>query len=118
LRVWQQNLRKSQAAQEDFLKDLSPDLYDVAAIQEPHLNFVNLAPVPASHWTTVYPTCHNVNNADRTQSLILVSKRLSKNNWHIIPLDNPNVTAIEIKGGAGRTRIYNIYNACDHSRTL
>ncbi|KIK45267.1 hypothetical protein CY34DRAFT_41396, partial [Suillus luteus UH-Slu-Lm8-n1] len=51
-------------------------------------------------------------------SILLVNKKISKNTWHIIPLESPNVTAIELTGNFGKVHIYNIYNPCDHNRTI
>jgi len=118
-KIWQQNLRKSPNAWEHMLKNLDPTTYDLACIQEPHLNRVGLANASTlgRYWEVLYPTNHH-NDPARAQTIMLVNKKLSKNNWHIIPLDTPNITAIELNGDFGKVRIYNVYNACDHARTL
>ena len=118
-KIWQQNLRKSANAWEHMLKNLNPNEYDLACIQEPFLNPVGLANASnlRSYWDVIYPSNHNA-NPERTQSILLVNKKLSKNIWHIVPLNTPNVTAIELHGNFGKVRIYNIYNACDHADTL
>jgi hypothetical protein len=118
-KIWQQNLRKSPNAWEHMLKNLDPKTYDLACIQEPYLNPVGLANASnlRRYWDVIYPTNHH-SNPERSQSILLVNKNLSKNNWHIVPLDTPNITAIELNGDFGKVRIYNIYNACDHARTL
>lgn len=102
-----------------MLRNLNPEKYDLECIQEPFLNAVGLANASnlRRFWDVIYPTNHH-SNPERSQTILLVNKKLSKNNWHIIPLDTPNITAIEIHGHFGKVRIYNIYNACDHSRTL
>lgn len=102
-----------------MLSNLNPDTYDLACIQEPYLNPVNLANASnlRRHWDVIYPTRHH-DGAERTQSILLVNKKLSKNNWHIIPLDSLNVTAIELTGNFGKVRVYNIYNPCDHNCTI
>lgn len=41
--IWQQNLRKSSGAWEHLIKNLDPETYDLACIQEPYLNPINLA---------------------------------------------------------------------------
>jgi hypothetical protein len=93
--------------------------YDLACIQEPFLNVVGLANASNLRWfwDVIYPTNHH-SNPECLQTILLVNKKLLKNNWHIIPLDSPNITAIEIHGDFGKVRIYNIYNTCDHSRTI
>jgi len=42
LKIWQQNLHKSQSTWEHLLCNLDPELYDLACIQEPYLNPVKL----------------------------------------------------------------------------
>ncbi|KAG1844473.1 hypothetical protein F4604DRAFT_1516830, partial [Suillus subluteus] len=119
LKIWQQNLHKSLNAWEHMLRNLDPNVYDIACIQEPYFNPVNLANTSnlKQFWDVIYPTDHHA-SAGRSQTLILVNRRLSKNNWHIIPIKSPNVMAIEITGQFGKVRIYNIYNPCDSDMTL
>ncbi|KAG2755207.1 hypothetical protein P692DRAFT_20717662 [Suillus brevipes Sb2] len=102
-----------------MLKNLNPHVYDIACIQEPYLNPVNLANASnlRQYWDVIYPTDHHA-NPERSQTIILVNKRLSKNNWHIIPLKSANVMAIELTGAFGKVCIYNIYNPCDSDSTL
>lgn len=102
-----------------MLQILNPESYDLACIQEPYLNVVGLANASnlKRFWDVIYPTNHH-SNPECSQTILLVNKKLSKNNWHIIPLDSPNITAIEIHGDFRKVHIYNIYNACDHSRTI
>lgn len=117
LRIWQQNLHTAQAAHEHMLRNLHPEHYDIAIIQEPYLNPVNLA-LCSSRWDIIYPTTHGDTGAERTNSIILVNKKISKNTWKIIPFKNSNVTAIELRGNFGRISIFNVYNSWRHIRTL
>jgi hypothetical protein len=86
-----------------MLRNLNPEKYDLACIQEPFLNTVGLANASnlRRFWDVIYPTNHH-SNPERSQTILLVNKKLSKNNWHIIPLDTPNITAIEIHGDFGK----------------
>jgi len=119
MKIWQQNLRKSNGAWEHLLRNLDPEVYDIACIQEPFLNPVNL--VNASNlrqfWYIVYPTDHHT-TPTRSQMIMLVNKRLSKNNWHIVPIKSPNVMAVELMGNFGKVRIYNIYNPCNSNNMI
>lgn len=54
VRIWQQNLNKSPVAQLHFLNSLDPTLYDIAAIQEPYLDFQGLTRA-SSRWRVHYP---------------------------------------------------------------
>ncbi|KIK82765.1 hypothetical protein PAXRUDRAFT_92316, partial [Paxillus rubicundulus Ve08.2h10] len=91
--------------------------YDLAVIQEPFVNIVNLTP-NNSQWNIVYPTCHNTTNTSQIRSIILVNANLSKDHWKTIPIDEPNIMAIKVIGESGSLRIYNIYNDGTHSCTL
>ena len=100
-----------------MLRDLDPNKYDIALLQEPVINTVNLT-TTNSRWNTIYPTCHNNDHTTRTRTTILVNKSLLKDNWRIIPMDTLDVTAIELKGNMGKIQIYNIYNDSSHDITL
>ncbi|KAG1802334.1 hypothetical protein EV424DRAFT_1331502, partial [Suillus variegatus] len=93
-----------------MLKNLNPNEYNIACIQEPYLNPVNLANTSnlKQFWDVVYLMDHH-NSAGRSQMLTLVNKRLSKNNWHIVPVKSPNITVIELTGQFGKVQLYNIY---------
>ena len=100
-----------------MLQDPNPTHYDLALIQEPVINFVNLT-TSNSQWNVVYPSTHNKEHAKRTRSVILVNKNLSKDSWHSIPIDSPDITAIELNGTFGCLHIYNIYNDITHNDTI
>ncbi|KAG2055666.1 hypothetical protein BDR06DRAFT_831851, partial [Suillus hirtellus] len=110
LKIWQQNLRKSSPAWEHMVKSLDPEIYDLACIQEPYLNPVKLANASnlRTHWDAIYPTDHH-SSPQRSQVIMLVNKRLSKNSWHIVPLKSSNAMSIEFTGPFSKVRIYNIY---------
>ncbi|KAG2144122.1 uncharacterized protein EDB93DRAFT_1087868, partial [Suillus bovinus] len=93
-----------------MLRNLNANEYDIACIQEPFLNPVNLANTSnlRAYWDVIYPTDHN-NTPDHTQVIILVNKCLLKNNWHIVPIKSPNIMALELTGPFGKVCIYNIY---------
>ncbi|KAG2051729.1 hypothetical protein BDR06DRAFT_889424, partial [Suillus hirtellus] len=118
-KIWQQNLRKSLNAWEHMLHNLDPNVYDMACIQEPYFNPINLANTSTlgRFWDVIYPSNHH-SHAARSQTLILVNKCISKNNWHIIPINSPNVMAIELTGQFSKVHIYNIYNSCKNDHTL
>ncbi|KAH7916969.1 hypothetical protein BV22DRAFT_990380, partial [Leucogyrophana mollusca] len=81
--------------------------YDIVAIQEPHINFINLT-TSNSKWDVIYPATHSVKPAD-THSVLFVNKTLSKNNWRALPVNSPDITAIELEGALGTIRLYNVY---------
>jgi hypothetical protein len=58
-----------------MVKSLDPDKYDLACIQEPYLNPVNLANTSnlRSFWDVIYPTDHH-SSPDLTKVIMLVNK--------------------------------------------
>jgi len=102
-----------------MLKNLDPEEFDLACIQEPYLNPVNLANASnlRRYWDILYPSDHHA-DPNRTQTIMLVNRKLSKNAWHMVQIKSPNVMAIEFNGEFGKVRIYNVYNPCDNNDTL
>ncbi|KAG1810504.1 hypothetical protein EV424DRAFT_1307489, partial [Suillus variegatus] len=84
--------------------------YDLACIQEPFLNPVNLANASnlRSFWDVIYPMDHH-SSATHSQVIMLVNKELSKNNWHIVPVKSPNIMVLELMGHFGKVYVYNVY---------
>ncbi|KAG2072433.1 hypothetical protein BDR04DRAFT_972339, partial [Suillus decipiens] len=93
-----------------MLRNLDPETYDITCIQEPFLNPVNLANASnlRQFWDVIYLTDHHA-TPGHSQTIMLINKRLSKNNWHIVPLKSPNVMAMELTGDFGKVHIYNVY---------
>ncbi|KIK37783.1 hypothetical protein CY34DRAFT_92142, partial [Suillus luteus UH-Slu-Lm8-n1] len=102
-----------------MLRSLDLNEFDLVCIQEPFLNPINLANTSnlRTYWDVLYPTDHHT-SPNRMQVIILVNKRLSKNNWHIIPIKSSNVMALEFTGTFSKVRVYNIYNPCDSDHTV
>jgi exonuclease III len=117
LRIWQQNLNKAKNAQQHLLCNLDPQKYNITAIQELVINYVNLT-TSNPHWNIIYPTTHHTTNTKRTRSIMLVNKRISKDHWRTLPMESPDITAMELSGEFGKLRIYNVYNDGTHSQTL
>ncbi|KAJ6481017.1 hypothetical protein C8R45DRAFT_831717, partial [Mycena sanguinolenta] len=114
--VWQQNLNKSLRAQLDMLHSLKPDRYDIALIQEPHVDFQNRSRTNL-RFTAVYPTLH-AERPGLSRSLILVNTNIPSHSWTQIPLDSSDLTGIELTGEFGTIRLINVYNDCDHNQAL
>ena len=100
-----------------MLRNLDPEEYNIALIQELVINMVNLT-IANPKWNVVYPTTHNRDCTMCTQSVILINKLISKDNWEIVPVDSPDISAIEIQSDSGNTHIYNVYNNITHNETL
>ncbi|KAJ7032166.1 Endonuclease/exonuclease/phosphatase, partial [Mycena alexandri] len=116
LRIWQQNLNKSLASQNDFMNSLTPNFFDIALVQEPHVDWRGVSRGKRS-FVSIYPPTH-AKDQRATQSAIFVNTRLSSSSWAPIPILSPDITAIDLIGDFGTIRIINIYNDGNHNETL
>lgn len=119
LRIWQQNLNKSHSALLDLIHSANPKDFDIVAIQEPWKSHVHLT--QASHrWRVVYPTTHlkSDEQAAATRSVLYINTAISTNAWTTIPVDSPDVSAIELRTARKTLRIFNIYNDCNNDSAL
>jgi hypothetical protein len=68
-------------------------------------------------WKVVYPSSYHTDPSTPC-SIIFVNNRLNSNHWKQIPVPSNDITAIQFTGPSGTLAIFNIYNACEHTRTL
>jgi hypothetical protein len=118
LKIWQQNVNKSRSCQHDLLSSarLVREGYDIIALQEPPINqFGN--PITTKDWTTIYPPSHAEKPQD-TRSILLIRANILTDNWKQIEINSSDITAIKIESTWGSLAIYNVYNDCDHDRTI
>jgi cephalosporin-C deacetylase-like acetyl esterase len=116
LRFWQQNLNKSSDAQLDFLHRIHPRDFDLAAVQEPHINFLGNAQA-TSKWITVYPSTHQI-SPQQTRALMMINRSMiSSNAWTQLDIPSPDVVAIQMVTANGTLRAYNMYNDCTQDDT-
>ena len=116
LRIWQQNLNRSLEGQLDLLQSLGDNQYDIAALQEPHIDFLGRTRANA-HWTVIYPKQH-LAEPGKTRAVILINRNISTNNWDEIPLNSLDVTGVRIHGEFGAICLLNIYNDCENNNSI
>jgi hypothetical protein len=116
IKILQQNCRKSLICQLDTLSNLNPRHFDICLIQEPHIDHKGLTRCPPN-WTAFYPPTHYIDNAPPTRSIILVSPLIGPEFCAQIPIDSPDVTAIQLETQQGSLRIFNVYNDINHSHS-
>ncbi|KAI0057648.1 hypothetical protein BV25DRAFT_1796907, partial [Artomyces pyxidatus] len=116
LRIWQQNLNASDAAQHHLLNSHLSLSYDVLAIQEPYIKKDQYT-YAGSPWRVIYPTPH-FTNASATRSVLLIRKALDTNSWCQLEFPSSDVTVVQFTGDWGCLTLFNIYNDGTHSRTL
>ena len=117
LRIWQQNLNKSDKAQFDLINALLHKEWDVLLLQEPYINsFGNTK--ATSRWHILYPSFH-LTDSSTCRSVILVNSVLDTNAWAQVPLEGTNdLTVIQFRLPWGHLAILNVYNDCNHQNTL
>ncbi|CAG7850839.1 SubName: Full=Uncharacterized protein {ECO:0000313/EMBL:CCA73447.1} [Serendipita indica DSM 11827] len=76
LRIFQINTRKSVGARDELINNLSPDDWDIVAIQEPALNKVENIQV-TRHWQVFYPCTKPNDNHPKLRATTLVNARIS-----------------------------------------
>ena len=117
IRLWQQNINRSQMGQQEMLNTISPKLIDIIAIQEPWKNAINNYSTATTSWRLVYPTTH-LTNPEYTRSLLLISSSLSTNCWSILNINSPDITAIQVTMSDKIIWIFNVYVDCLHDEAL
>jgi hypothetical protein len=119
LRIWQQNLNRSNTAQLHLINLLaSPQYanYDIILIQEPYIKF-DANTVANKGWYVVYPT--DPPTADnKHRALTLVKTSLHMDKWCQLEFPSTDVTVIRLTGEWGKLALFNIYNDGKHANTL
>ena len=118
LNIWQQNVNKSPTCQHDLIssgKLLEAEI-NLVALQEPAINYFGKT-VASRDWIAIYPTTHAVNPV-KSRSIILLRATLCTDNWLQIDFPSSDVTAVQLTGAWGKLTIFNIYNDCDHNKTI
>ena len=117
LRIWQQNLNNSLAAQHSLINGPIATKWDVLAIQEPAIDR-NIGLTKAnSHWRVVYPT-HKFTQDSRPRAVTLINAKLSTNYWKQIPFPSRDVVITQFTGTQGTCTLFNIYNDGTHDKTI
>jgi hypothetical protein len=115
--IWQQNCRKSLDCQLDLVNSLQNTNANICLIQEPYLDNKRNTRTPPN-WTAIYPPDHLLDKEPRTRSVILISPRIGANICTTIPINSPDISAIQIQTTQGSLRIINVYNDITHSKTV
>ena len=117
LRIWQQNLKKSNKAQFDMINVLLHKEWDILLLQEPYIESFGNTKV-TSRWHVLYLSSH-LADGSTCRSVILVNLLLDTNAWAQVPLEGSNdLTVIQFWLLQGRLTIFNVYNNCTHQNTL
>ncbi|CCA76275.1 hypothetical protein PIIN_10270 [Serendipita indica DSM 11827] len=115
LRIFQINTRKLVGVWDELINNLSPDDWDIDAIQEPALNKVKNIQV-TQHWQVFYPCTKPNNNYPKLCMATLVNARIS----HCVQINvtSSNIVGIYIGQEANHICIYNIYNNSTNNNIL
>ena len=91
-----------------MLHRLDPKLFDIAAIQEPYLDF-NHNTHANHHWYTIYPREHFV-EPKKTRLVMLIGKHMPTDFWSQVDFGSSYIMAVQVQTQRGLTLIINMYN--------
>ena len=117
LRIWQQNVHKSQTAQDYIRCTARPSDWDVLALQEPWLNALGNSR-GSQYWQIIYPANFYVEGHSRIRSIMLINTNISTDSYTVLPIMNSDVTAVRFKGEHGHLSIFNVYNEITNNDTI
>ena len=109
LRIWQQNLHKSQTTQDFVRCTARPSECDVLALQEPWLDHLGNSR-GSQYWRIIYPANFYVKGCSRVQSILLINTNISIDSYTVLSIMNGDVTVVRFHGDHGYLSIFNIYN--------
>jgi hypothetical protein len=116
LTFWQQNLGKSNMAQQDWLVTMGKRRVLIGLAQEPYIDFVGNSRANQT-WSAIYPTTHWT-KPERTRSYTVIHRLLPQDRWEQVKVESPDVTAVRIQDEQGDLYVFNIYNDQKHSDAL
>src|SRR5712671_6439351 len=93
--IWQQNVAKSNTAQQDLLAKANLKDWDIIALQEPYLDHLRLTHTN-SHWTVLYPSNKNLQNQNCAWSVLLINTKIDSSQVQQITINSSNITAVKI----------------------
>ncbi|KAF8055948.1 Endonuclease/exonuclease/phosphatase, partial [Lyophyllum atratum] len=117
LRIWQQNVHKSDIAQAAVLNSARPEDWDVIALQESFLD--RLGNTKASpFWIVRYPYHHRRDGSNRSRSVLLINTNIASDSYTVLDIPSTDITAVRFNGDFGHLSLFNVYNDCTHNDSL
>ena len=117
VKIWQQNLAKSNIAQQEMIAAANPSKWDILAIQEPWIDHLGKTRAN-SKWNVVYPTLKGLDDLPPPRSVIFVNTKFPSEPVTQIPIESNDITAIRICTQHHTLTIINVYNANDNNDTI
>lgn len=116
LRIWQENVNTLDLSQHGTLNTKAYNNYNVIAFQKPYIDFLNNT--RALHdWHIIYPLSYLTINEPK-RLVILIRSNLLSCSWRQINFPSNDVIMVQFSGDFGTFTLFNIYNDCNHQRTL
>ena len=111
-------MNKSPNCQQTLISNnlLTKHEIDIVALQEPAVNRFNQS-IASKDWVSVYPSTH-CTHPKKTHTLMLVSAKISTDNWEQMDFPSGDITIVVIKGTWGRITILNIYNDSNNNKMI
>lgn len=117
LRIWHQNVHKSNTAQSYVLNTANLKDWDIISLQEPWFDSVGNSQ-GSQYWCVVYPANFYTEGRACVQSILLISTNLSADCYSILPVMHSDIMAICFRGGNRYLSLLNIYNEITNSDTI
>ena len=115
-RLLQINLNKSKNGQLELINAIKGN-WDILAIQEPYINSVGNTRA-SQHWASYYPSTKLQPDHDPIRTVILINSKIQSEHIEQLHIASSDITAIKISAPNHSLTIFNIYNDCNHSRTI
>lgn len=114
-RIFQLNTNKSLEGQSQLINSIAN--FDIILLQEPWLGRDGLTRA-ISRFNVIYPTTRD-REPEKTRAVTMISTRIKSDHYIQLPIDSPDVVGLDIKcGPEDWLRIINIYNDCNHDRSM
>ena len=86
MNIWQQNLNKLDAAQQDLINSIDPNIYNTLVLQEPYIDFLHNT-CANQRWYPLLPSTHH-NNLKKSRTVTFINKSILSSTWQQIRVDS------------------------------
>ncbi|KNZ77560.1 hypothetical protein J132_05094, partial [Termitomyces sp. J132] len=90
---------------------------DIICLQEPYYNF-NKQFQAMQKWHPVYPKNHKENKVNKSRAMMLVNRRLMTDSWTRLSVNSVDMVAMRVETKKHMLQIFNVYNVCNHLRSV
>jgi hypothetical protein len=117
VKIWQQNLGKSNIAQQEMIAATAPNDWDILALQEPWIDHLGKT-CTNTKWSVIYPSTTGQDNLPPPRSVLFVNTKFPSEMITQILINSNDITEIRICTQHHTLTVINIYNANDKNDTI